>query len=227
MERFAQLEVRESASRFNGFGERVIGKAPIFESDPDKSPLEQETALPFSVSGYKGDNDILIILFEIMFIYQFADFFHCILPLLNPFKYYIPFRALQTAVLKRRECQSCDAAFNKYRIYVSVTLGDAQCQIELRWTMLSGMPFDLAKLTAATRDKELLRAAIIAELDAINLYEQMAATTKDKNLKIIFMDVAKEEKTHVGEFQALLLKLDKEQVAELASGKEEVDELTS
>jgi rubrerythrin len=93
--------------------------------------------------------------------------------------------------------------------------------------MLSGMPFDMTKVPAAMRDKELLRSAIIAELDAINLYEQMAATTKDRNLKIIFMDVAKEEKTHVGEFQALLLKLDKEQAAELAAGKEEVDELTT
>jgi rubrerythrin len=93
--------------------------------------------------------------------------------------------------------------------------------------MLSAMPYDMSKLPAATRDRELLRAAIIAELDAINLYEQLAATTKDKNLKIVFMDVAKEEKTHVGEFQALLLRLDKEQVDELAAGKEEVDELTA
>jgi rubrerythrin len=28
-------------------------------------------------------------------------------------------------------------------------------------------------------DKEILRAAIIAELDAVNLYEQMAALTED------------------------------------------------
>ena len=37
---------------------------------------------------------------------------------------------------------------------------------------------------------------------------------------------AKEEKTHFGEFQALLLKLDKEQVEELEKGKEEIEELT-
>jgi rubrerythrin len=49
--------------------------------------------------------------------------------------------------------------------------------------------------------------------------------TKDKSLKIVFMDVAKEEKTHVGEFQTLLLKLDREQEKELAE-KKEVDELT-
>jgi rubrerythrin len=37
--------------------------------------------------------------------------------------------------------------------------------------------------------------------------------------------VAKEEKTHVGEFQALLLKEDKEQEKELKEGKKEVEAL--
>jgi len=32
------------------------------------------------------------------------------------------------------------------------------------------------------------------------------------------LDIAKEEKTHVGEFQALLLREDKEQVKELEEG---------
>ena len=76
-------------------------------------------------------------------------------------------------------------------------------------------------------DKEILRAGIIAELDAINLYEQMAAMTKDANIKSILLDIAKEEKTHVGEFQTLLLINDKEQEKELEEGKKEVNELTS
>ena len=38
------------------------------------------------------------------------------------------------------------------------------------------------------------------------------------------MDIAKEEKTHFGEFQALLLRLDKQQVEELEAGREEVEE---
>ncbi len=73
-------------------------------------------------------------------------------------------------------------------------------------------------------DAEILRAAIIAELDAINLYEQMAAQAESKDIKKILLDVAKEEKTHVGEFQYLLLQIDKEQVKELEKGKEEVEE---
>ena len=73
---------------------------------------------------------------------------------------------------------------------------------------------------------ELLRVGMIAELDAVNLYEQLAAATDNDDLKKVFLDIAKEEKTHFGEFQALLLKLDKEQVEELEKGREEVEELT-
>jgi len=91
--------------------------------------------------------------------------------------------------------------------------------------MLSKIPMDLSKVKPADFDKEILRAAIIAELDAINLYEQLAATTSSKALKTILLDVAKEEKTHVGEFQALLLRMDKEQVEEMDHGKKEVEEL--
>jgi rubrerythrin len=92
--------------------------------------------------------------------------------------------------------------------------------------MLSKIPIDLTKVTPKNIDKEILRAAMIAELDAVNLYEQLAAVTKDKHIKEVFLDIAREEKTHVGEFQAMLLKLDKEQVKELEEGKKEVDEIT-
>lgn len=92
--------------------------------------------------------------------------------------------------------------------------------------MLSQIPINLERIRKEDLDKEILRAGIIAELDAINLYEQMAAMTESENIKKILLDIAKEEKTHVGEFQALLLKQDEEQKEELAEGKKEVDELT-
>lgn len=66
---------------------------------------------------------------------------------------------------------------------------------------------------------------MIAELDAISLYEQMADMTQNRNIRKLLLDVAKEEKTHVGEFQALLLKEDKEQEKELKEGKKEVEAL--
>jgi len=66
---------------------------------------------------------------------------------------------------------------------------------------------------------------MLAESDAISLYEQLAAATENENLKEILLDVAKEEKTHLGEFQTLLLKEDKQQVEELEHGKEEAKEI--
>ena len=93
--------------------------------------------------------------------------------------------------------------------------------------LLSKIPINLEKIDKKNLDKEILRVGIIAELDAINLYEQMAAMTKDANIKRILLDIAKEEKTHVGEFQTLLLINDKEQEKELEEGKKEVNELTN
>jgi rubrerythrin len=91
--------------------------------------------------------------------------------------------------------------------------------------MLSKIPINLQKIKKDDLDKEILRAAIIAELDAINLYEQMADMTRNANIKKVLLDIAREEKTHVGEFQTLLLIEDKEQVQELAEGEKEVQEL--
>jgi rubrerythrin len=93
--------------------------------------------------------------------------------------------------------------------------------------LLSKIPINLEKIRKDDLNKEILRVAIIAELDAVNLYEQMAALTENQNIKTILLDIAKEEKTHVGEFQTLLLMNDTQQEKELAEGKKEVEELTS
>ena len=90
--------------------------------------------------------------------------------------------------------------------------------------MMSSIPIDLTKVKKENIDKEILRIGIIAELDAVNLYEQLAAVTENKDIKRIFLDIAREEKTHVGEFQTLLLREDKQQVEELKAGEEEVKE---
>ncbi|MCC6026553.1 MAG: rubrerythrin [Caldimicrobium sp.] len=91
--------------------------------------------------------------------------------------------------------------------------------------MLSKIPIEIDRIDEEDLDKQILRLAIMAELDAINLYEQLANMTEDENIRTVLLDVAREEKTHVGEFMALLLKLDEEQVEELEAGKEEVEEL--
>ncbi|MGC8543782.1 MAG: family 1 encapsulin nanocompartment shell protein [Vulcanisaeta sp.] len=71
-----------------------------------------------------------------------------------------------------------------------------------------------------------LRLAIMAELDAINLYLQLARLIDDERVRRVFEDIAKEEKTHFGEFLTLLKSYDPEQVEQLKAGSSEVSELT-
>lgn len=93
--------------------------------------------------------------------------------------------------------------------------------------MLSKFPIDLDKVSDENIDKEILRLGVIAELDAINFYEQLAAKAKNPLVKRVMLEVAKEEKEHVGEFQTLLFELDPEQVEEYEEGKKEVEEMKS
>ncbi len=92
--------------------------------------------------------------------------------------------------------------------------------------MLSKIPEDLSKVPKDQIDMEIIRLGMVAELDAVSFYEQLAAMTENQDVKKILVDIAKEEKTHIGEFQTMLLKLDKDQVEELEKGKKEVEELT-
>lgn len=92
--------------------------------------------------------------------------------------------------------------------------------------MLSQIPIDLKRVKKEELDKEILRVGMIAELDAVSLYEQLAAITDNQDIKKLFLDIAKEEKTHMGEFQTLLLQRDKEQVKEIENAKKEVAHLT-
>jgi len=84
---------------------------------------------------------------------------------------------------------------------------------------------DLEKISKEMSDREILRFGLAAELDAINFYEQMAEYTEDEHIKEVLLDVAKEEKEHVGEFQTMLLEKDPQQVEEMEEGKEEVMEM--
>ena len=91
--------------------------------------------------------------------------------------------------------------------------------------MLSQIPIDLKKTKQEDLDKQILRTGMIAELDAVSLYEQMADLTQNENIKKALLDIAKEEKTHMGEFETLLFKEDEEQVRETEKGKKEIEEL--
>jgi rubrerythrin len=92
--------------------------------------------------------------------------------------------------------------------------------------MMSEIPKSLAKVRPEEINKEILRTGMIAELDAVSLYEQLAAMATNPDIKKVLADIAKEEKTHMGEFQTLLLRLDREQAEENEEGRKEVQELT-
>jgi len=92
--------------------------------------------------------------------------------------------------------------------------------------MLSQLPINLDKVKKEDIDKEILRAGMIAELDAVSFYEQMAAMTGNEDIRKVLLDIAKEEKTHIAEFETMLLKIDAEQVKENEEGRKEVEELT-
>ena len=92
--------------------------------------------------------------------------------------------------------------------------------------MLSQSLISLEKVKKEDLDKEILRLGIIAELDAVSLYEQLAVMTDKEDIKKVLLDIAKEEKTHVGEFETMLLREDTEQLKELEAGKKEIEELT-
>jgi rubrerythrin len=91
--------------------------------------------------------------------------------------------------------------------------------------MMSKIPIDIDRIKKEDLDREILRVGMIAELDAVSLYEQLAEMTDHHDIKVVLQDIGREEKTHVGEFQTLLLKLDEEQANELKKGLEEVKEL--
>lgn len=91
--------------------------------------------------------------------------------------------------------------------------------------MLSQIPINLEKINKQDIDKEIARAGMIAELDAVSMYEQLAAYAQDQSVKKVLLDIAREEKTHIGEFEALLLKKDNDQAQELENGKKEVAKL--
>jgi rubrerythrin len=82
------------------------------------------------------------------------------------------------------------------------------------------------KISKENSDSEILRVGMIAELDAINLYEQMANTASSNTIRKTLLDIAKEEKTHMGEFETLLIENDNEQLGELKNACKEVREKT-
>jgi rubrerythrin len=74
--------------------------------------------------------------------------------------------------------------------------------------MMSEMPIIPENISKEDLDKELIRIGMIAELDAVNFYEQMASLTKDEDLKAVLLEVAREEMVHIAMFETVLMEVD-------------------
>ena len=91
-----------------------------------------------------------------------------------------------------------------------------------------GNPFSGMKADRKVTKEELIRAIrfmIAAEYEAIQLYMQLAESTDDKLAKEVLVDIADEERTHVGEFLRLLRHLAPDEEKLYEEGAAEVDEM--
>jgi rubrerythrin len=95
-------------------------------------------------------------------------------------------------------CPNCGAEKDQFKRMVNIS------------EMLSQLPVDFKDATPEQKDLQILRAGMIAELDAVNFYEQMAQQTKNEKVKKVLLDVAYEEKVHAEEFEQVLEELDPE-----------------
>lgn len=69
-----------------------------------------------------------------------------------------------------------------------------------------------------------VRQGAIAELDATNMYQQIADSVNDSKVKDLFLDIADEEKVHTGEFMKALDTLDPQDAKSEAKGEKEAAE---
>lgn len=60
-------------------------------------------------------------------------------------------------------------------------------------------------------DQDLIRSALIAELDATSLYQSHLEHLNDESAKKVLEHIMNEEKEHIAELQCLLMRLDKMQ----------------
>lgn len=90
-----------------------------------------------------------------------------------------------------------------------------------------GNPFSALDNDRMLKPDELVRAIrmmIAAEYEAIQLYQQLAASTDNELAKKVLIDIADEEKVHAGEFLRLLQELDPKEMDFYKEGAAEVEE---
>ncbi|MCK4905716.1 rubrerythrin [bacterium] len=91
-----------------------------------------------------------------------------------------------------------------------------------------GTPFSGLKKEQKLTKEELIRAIrflVSAEYEAIQLYMQLAESTEDELAKDVLVDIADEERVHVGEFLRLLKQLAPDEETFYAKGAKEVEKM--
>lgn len=81
------------------------------------------------------------------------------------------------------------------------------------------------KIKDELKNNKKLRESLNAELEAINLYEEIREETDDEHIKELFEHIIEEEKHHVSELYHMLNVKDKEQFDEHESGLEEIEDI--
>ena len=88
-------------------------------------------------------------------------------------------------------------------------------------------PFSVLANEKKLTDEELIRAIrfmIVAEYEAIQLYTQLAESTRNDLAIKVLKEISDEERVHVGEFQRLLFALAPDEVKFYAVGAKETEE---
>lgn len=89
-------------------------------------------------------------------------------------------------------------------------------------------PFSVKRCDRKLYKEEIIRAIrfnIAAEYEAIQMYEQLAESIEDKDVKKVLYEVAGDEKVHVGCFRRILDILYPEENVFEKQGENEIDEL--
>lgn len=89
-------------------------------------------------------------------------------------------------------------------------------------------PHQTVNLGRKYSKEELIRALrqdLAAEEEAASVYETHAEMTDDEMAKKVLMDIANEERVHIGEFQELINMLSTDEEELLRKGEDEVEEL--
>jgi len=91
-----------------------------------------------------------------------------------------------------------------------------------------GDPFTGLSLDRPLSKEELIRSVrfmIAAEFEAIEMYTRVAEATSDEKIKKLILDIADEEKVHVGEFGEILLTLDPKEKEHIEEGLNEAKDI--